>query len=385
MKILHVCLANFYIDNYSYQENMLSKAHKDLGYDVEIIASLVSYDENGKPCLLKKSGRYINEYEIPVTRLDYKNRFYAKKLRLYKKFYETMEKAQPDIIFIHGCQFMDIKYVRKYVRKNPQVKVYVDNHADFINSGKGFLSKYILHKVIWRYYANFIEPCTTKFYGVLPARVEFLKDVYKLPKNKIELLVMGADDKKVNEALDEENKKITRKKYDLKENDFIIMTGGKFNSQKKQIILLMKAVKRIKEDNVKLIIFGSITEDIKDEMNELIDNRNIIYIGWKTPSQAYKLFAISDLVIFPGTHSVFWEQVVAIGIPLIVRYWEGMTHIDLGGNCRFLYNDSIEEIKENIECLINSKETYCIMLQQAQSKKSKEFLYSNIAKRSLVK
>ena len=39
-----------------------------------------------------------------------------------------------------------------------------------------------------------INPYVNKFYGVLPARVDFLINEYKLPKNKVELLVMGADD-----------------------------------------------------------------------------------------------------------------------------------------------------------------------------------------------
>ena len=34
MKIVHLCLGCFYIDNYSYQENMLPKFHKerDMGW-----------------------------------------------------------------------------------------------------------------------------------------------------------------------------------------------------------------------------------------------------------------------------------------------------------------------------------------------------------------
>ncbi|MGI6706539.1 MAG: hypothetical protein ACOX6S_09950 [Clostridia bacterium] len=114
MKVLHLCLGNFYIDNYSYQENILSKFHKKMGLDVEVIASLVSFDENGEPCLLKKSGSYINEYGIPVTRLEYKNVRFSKRLRLYKGTYEAISKANPDIIFIHGCQFLDIKHVVRY-------------------------------------------------------------------------------------------------------------------------------------------------------------------------------------------------------------------------------------------------------------------------------
>ena len=40
MKIIHCCLAAFYIDNFSYQENILPKIHKLQGNDVFIIKNL---------------------------------------------------------------------------------------------------------------------------------------------------------------------------------------------------------------------------------------------------------------------------------------------------------------------------------------------------------
>ena len=41
---------------------------------------------------------------------------------------------------------------------------------------------------------------------------------------------------------------------------------------------------------------------------------------------------------------MFWEQVVAQGIPMVVKYWEGNLHIDFSkGNVEFLYNDSEEK------------------------------------------
>lgn len=154
---------------------------------------------------------YYNEYGIKTIRINtkYKTNINSK-FKRYKNFYETLCKEKPDIIFVHGVQFLDIKYVVKYVRKNPKVKVYVDNHADFSNSATTWLSKNILHKIIWRKCAKLIEPYTIKFYGVLPARVDFLKDMYKIPEEKIELLLMGADDEKVIEA----KKPEVRKKLD---------------------------------------------------------------------------------------------------------------------------------------------------------------------------
>jgi 1,2-diacylglycerol 3-alpha-glucosyltransferase len=261
--------------------------------------------------------------------------------------------------------------------------VYVDNHADFSNSARNLVSKNILHKILWRHCARLIEPYTTKFYGVLPARVDFLKNVYKLPADKIELLVMGADDEKVAEAKDTGVKRAIREKLNINQNDFLIMTGGKIDSAKKQTLLLMEAVKQIGRNNVKLIVFGSVTLDLKDELNSLCDGIKIQYIGWINAADSYKYFAAADLAVFPGRHSVFWEQVVGIGIPMIVKYWDGTTHIDIGGNCKFLYKDSVEEIKESICSLIDYPDVFEAMKNVALTKGMDAFSYRKIAQRSI--
>ena len=75
-KIAHICLASFYVDNYSYQENILPKYHKILGYNVIVIASLVSFDKDGKSILLPNEPEYISENNIRVFRINYKRKFY---------------------------------------------------------------------------------------------------------------------------------------------------------------------------------------------------------------------------------------------------------------------------------------------------------------------
>ena len=230
MKILHLCLGCFYIDNYSYQENLLPKYHQELGYKVEIIASLFNFDVNGKPTYLKKSSKYKNEFGIPTTRLSFKKGMFKKvykKLKLFQNLDIELEKSNPDIIFIHGCQFVDIQKVVKYIKKNKQkkIRIYVDNHADFSNSANNWLSKNILHGYLWKRCAQLIEPYTEKFYGVLPARVDFLVNIYKLPKSKVELLVMGADDEEISKSKLEKSKKNIRKDLKIKDDEFFIITG----------------------------------------------------------------------------------------------------------------------------------------------------------------
>lgn len=383
MKIVHLCLGAFFPDGYSYQENLLPKFHKKMGYDVEVIASLVTFDKDGHFTLYPEARTYHNENGIRVTRLDYKRpKKLYRTLRRFEGLTKALEESAPDILFIHNCQFMDIDVVARYVKTHP-VTVFVDNHADFSNSAKSFLSRRILHGLLWKRCAHVIEPYTTRFYGVLPARVDFLKNVYHLPAEKCELLVMGADDEAVKAAATPQVKKAIREQYGIAEEDFLVVTGGKIDAFKTQTLLLMQAVLNIQSPNVKLIIFGSVTPELKEKVNALADGVKVQYIGWVQAKDSYDYFAAADLAIFPGRHSVFWEQVAAQGIPMLVKDWPGTHHVDLGGNVRFLTKDSAEEIQEEIERLIHHPEEYRNMKRIAEEKGMKVFSYTEIAKRAI--
>lgn len=383
MKVVHVCLGAFYPDNYSYQENMLPKFHKEMGCDVEVIASLVTFDENGKITLYPEAKKYRNEYDIPVTRLNYKKPLKIFKiLRRFEGFKESLEKAKPDIIFIHNCQFLDIDIIAEYAKRH-NVIIYVDNHADFSNSAKNKLSRIVLHGLIWKHCAHVIEPFTKKFYGVLPARVEFLKNVYGLPDKKCELLVMGADDDAVKAADTAEVKQALREKHGIDDDDFLVMTGGKIDQWKTQTLLLMEAVQNIQRDKIKLIVFGSVTQELKEKVNALADGKKVQYIGWVLAKDSYQYYAAADLVVFPGRHSVFWEQVAAQGIPMLCKEWDGTKHVDVGGNVRFLTQDSVAEIQGIIEGLIENPIEYKKMKEVAVTEGMKAFSYRDISKRAI--
>ena len=384
MKVVHLCLGSFYPDNYSYQENLLPKYHKKIGYDVEVIASTQSFDEHGKVCFLDNVGIYQNEYDIKVTRLPYKsdNKIW-KKLKRYRGVFDAISAASPDILFIHGGQFLDIDQVVKYLKNHSDVTVYVDNHADFSNSATNWISKNILHKIIWKRCEHKIEPYTKKFYGVLPVRVDFLKNVYGLPANKCELLVMGADDELVEKAENSGARERIRQQYGIKENDFLIMTGGKIDPWKTQTLLLMQAVKNIDRDNIRLIVFGSVTQELSEQVKSLADGEKIQYIGWINSKDTYDYFEAADLVVFPGRHSVMWEQVTGQGKPMVVKDWPGTHHVDLGGNVLFLSKDSVDEIQEKIEYLITNPDKVTEMTKIAERKGMQFFSYADISKRAI--
>lgn len=286
-------------------------------------------------------------------------------------------------MFVHDCQFLDLKTITKYVKSHRNVKVYIDNHSDYFNSASNWVSKNILHKIIWKHYIKKIEPFTSKFFGVLPARVDFLIDLYNLPKSKCELLVMGADDELVKEASKIEVKKTIREKYNIADTDFLLITGGIINSNRYETLLLMEAVTELEFKNVKLLVFGVVDKEIKEKFDELCKSNRIIFVGWLSSEITYQYFASSDLAVFPGLHSVMWEQVVAQGIPAIFRKIQGFNHIDLNGNVVLIDDVSKRGIKEAIEAIIKDQSKYEKMKDISQNKGKFVFSYEIIAKNSI--
>lgn len=382
MKIVHLCLSSFYIDDYSYQENMLPKYHMKMGHDVTVIASLVSFNEEGKPCILPEARQYYAKDGFKVVRLDYKKNNYKlnKFIRVYESLMNTLRDEKPDILFIHDYSFMDIMKVMKYAAIN-NVKVYIDCHTDYINSAKTWTSKYIFHHIIWRFIGKKISPNVKKFYGVTPLRCSFLRDAYKIPNEKIELLEIGIDNELFNEKLSKNINFILRNELKIEIADFVILTGGKIDALK-NIHLVLEAFQKINIPNVKLVVFGTVASEVRDYIKKLLEYQNVIFVGWLSTDKILDYFIMSDLIVFPGTHSVLWEQAVGTGTPTIHKYWNEMTHVDIGGNCLFLKENSAKEIETKLKYVLQSPDVYEKMKEAAQGGLEK-FAYSSIAKRSL--
>jgi glycosyltransferase involved in cell wall biosynthesis len=194
---------------------------------------------------------------------------------------------------------------------------------------------------------------------------------------------MGGDDDKIPFERKEELRREICGELHINQDDFIIITGGKID-QTKNIHLLMQAVNELDNKKIKLIVFGQPNDMMSPKIEGLARNKNICFIGWIPADKAYEYFLISDLGFFPGTHSVLWEQACACGLPCVFKNWEGMHHVDMGGNCEFLNEDSVATIKDIIADIYFEKEKIAKMKLAAEECKS-NFFYSEIAKRAIEK
>ena len=260
--------------------------------------------------------------------------------------------------------------------------LYVDQHADYYNTPIDCALVRLRYQIQYGYIAKQLSKYAVKFWGVTPWRVDYLQKVYGVKSEKTDLLVMGGDEKYV----DWENRMVIRNdircKYSIPDDGFLIITGGKID-RAKNIHLLMEAVVGLKERKVFLLVFGNLIEEMEIYCTPLI-GENVKFVGWLDSKTVYPYFLAADLAVFPGTHSVLWEQAMSCGIPGIFKDWDGgFSHIDCGGNALLLKDISADILACEIAKLVKDTQRYEEMKSVAENVARKEFSYIEIAKRAI--
>ena len=381
MKIVHIAPRAPYNDYWGYQDNLLPKYQKKLGHDVTMIVTNTMH-KDGK-IVETDCADYVLNDGVRVIRLkvkDYGNPVLTN-LNSRLPVFGYLADIKPDFVFYHGLHGTTIFEVIKYKKTlNPNCVIVQDNHLDYNiqNDPKGI--KGLICRCFQRWVNRQSVRYISKVYGVTPWRKTYAEDYYGIPPKKTDVLIMGADDEKVHLELKAVIRNSIRSKYKINDKDFLIVTGGKID-KKKKIDILMKAIKGM--DDVKLLIFGQVSDDLKEEFDSIIrDNDAIVYAGWIESDEVYNYFFAADLVFFPGQHSVLWEQACASKVPCVFEKWEGMDHVDNGGNSDFVDPITEEEIKKKI-IELKYTDKYFRMKSVAESEKTDIYLYSKIAEKSL--
>ena len=381
MKIVHIAPNAPYNDHWGYQENLLPKYQKKLGHEVTLIITNTMH-QDGKVVEIPPND-YVLDDGVRIIRLKKKKYWHRVITGLKSKLevFDYLCEIRPDFIFFHGLLSTTIYDVIKYKKKiNPDCRIVQDNHLDY-NIGvkpKSFYDKLV--RAYRRHINRKSIKVVEKVYGVTPWRKQYAEDYFAIPPAKTDVLIMGADDEKIDFGHRNEARQRVRTLYGIGDNEFLIITGGKIE-QKKNVHLLMDACRSLPQ--AKLLVFGSISEDMKEEFDSFCkDNPRIIYVGWVDADSVYDYFFASDLIVFPGAHSVLWEQACACGVPMLFKAWAGMDHVYVAGNCDFLHKDSSFEIRDKIENLICDQSKYLAM-KRAAERGAQHFFYSEIAKRSL--
>mgnify|MGYP003135185223 CR=1 FL=1 len=318
MRILHLCLSCFYIDEAGYQENQLVRQHVEDGHEVLVIASTETFD--GKGGLgYKEPGSYVGSDGAKVIRLAYTRWLphkIARKLRIHHGVYALINDFNPEAILFHGCAGNEIVTAARYACDNPDVLLYVDSHEDRNNSARGFLSRNILHRL---YYRNRFQRALPQIRKILCVNVEamdFVSELYGVPKDRLEFFPLGG---KVLESVEILNRRTrTRAHHGLPDDAFVFVQSGKMTARKR-LADSLDAFSRLEGDHLRFWIIGLLTADTKEDLSSWIEaDARIIFLGWKSSDKLNDLLCAADAYVQPGTQSVTMQNALCCGCPVII-------------------------------------------------------------------
>lgn len=390
MKILMVC--EFFDPALGFQENLLLKYYAKAGHDVTIVTStyLSVFDYY--------AGRHDNSVQQSVEeiaggkvlRLPFRYNI-LNKLKAYRGFLRVLEEEKPDFIFVHDISLNFPEMVR-YLKKNRDVRMIMDYHADYSNSGKNWLSLKILHGTIRKYFLDKARPHLSMIFPIVNAGFDFLHEVYKVPMEEMKLLPLGADTDLVAAVRKTDPRPRIRKRLGIGENEIVIVTGGKLERRKK-IELLINAVAALERKDIHIVVAGEFPPDDGD-YKELVSSfakqipDQVHFVGWLDSTAMFEHMLCADFAVFPASQSVLWLQAIAAGLPLVAGDTGGqdISYVNLYDNVIMLKSDMISQ--EGI-CDVIAKLSDDATLRKSMSegalRVSDEMLdWNKIARRSLL-
>lgn len=373
MKIVHI--SKNYIEGWGYQENLLSLYQKRAGHDVVVISDNEHLKYIQDQELADRIVKQGTEYECDGIRI-YKIKTYLNTSStsfFCRGLYKILEREQPDMIFHHNVNCSTLPVAARYKRHHPQVRLYADNHADWINESKNKLWHKFFYDTLIPRTVKRLGDSVNSYIGVSPLRCQYLNNVYRVPESKVRFLPIGCDTAGAEQVV--ESREILRKHYQIKDDAFVVVSGGKLDRSKGTLALIdacenMKA----KQDSLHLVLFGKIDEGVKQAAS---GKEWITMEGWCDRVKTLSLLKMADVACWPWLHTTLIEDSVASGIPLVVKMSDNVSHFAKEQAGVFLEKGDIEELmKALMEVKVNAEQ-----YRQNVIKAREKFSYATLVQR----
>lgn len=318
MKIIHLCLSNFYIDGYSYQENELVRQHVNDGHDVVVIASTETFDQDRKLAYLAP-GTYAGADGARVVRVPYRRwlpHAVMKKLRLHPGVYDLIAREMPDVMLFHSLCGWELLTAAKYKRAFRHVRLFADSHEDFNTSARTFLSRNILHALYYRTIARAALKDIEKVLCISVETIDFVRDFYGIPSERLEFYPLGGMIFSDSEYVDMRAR--ARSAYGIGANDVLFVQSGKIDSLKRPLESV-RAFSKTAGRNHHFYLVGHLYEDVRKQVIEAIQaDSRIKFLGWKSAEDLRALLCAADVYVQPGSQSATMQMSLCARCAVII-------------------------------------------------------------------
>ena len=363
MRILHLCLACFYIDGYNYQENILPRINHEDGHDVRILASTETYVDNLHLGYVEPR-EYVTEYGVPIKRLPYVKvgtQFSTIKIRKYPHVYEEIAAFAPDVILSHDLGYWSLLDVIRYKQDHPEVKLYADTHTAYANSGTNWLSMHVLHQLIYRRLVRKALPYLEKYWYIGAGERDFNQGVYGVPASKMEWYPLGGT--LFSDEVYAEKRARRRAELGLAPDELLLVHSGKLGPLKRTADLL-RAFSAVPDFRAKLIIIGSVPEETKSDILPLVEqDGRVEYLGWKSANELLEYLCACDLYCQPGSGSATLQNALCCGCP-VLAFPHG-SYMELLDRGQFFWARTQEDMQHGFHEIMETPELLPTMTEKA--------------------
>ena len=325
MKIVHCCFGiEHYIDTWGYQQNLLPLYCAKMGHETVVLASNDTFPSFLNPDLICEIKNKGHSYYNGLVRIERGNSYFHSNIhfQIARQLQSILSKEAPDVIFFHGSLNLSLYFCVSYKKKNPKVRLFVDNHGDVFNVHPNKLYRFLYFKVFLSLFHHICQKYVDCYFGVTNGRCSFLSDYLHISEDRIKLLPIGADVDAVGEI--KESREELRSRYGFGLDDVIIIHGGKLDTRKGTIDLI-EAYRETKKTypHLRLILFGKMVDP---RIKPMLDKDIVVY-DWMSRTQTFELLKLADLAVWPIHHTTLIEDCVASGLPYLIRKTETTQHL----------------------------------------------------------
>ena len=371
MKIVHV--THHYIDGWGYQDNLLPKYQQKSGNDVVVLTENSHLPQSCKEDIVKKGSDY---YDGNVRIRKFKSYLNTESSGFVcSGLYKLLEQEKPDLIFHHGIDSSSMVVSAYYKKKHNGCLMFVDNHVDEINQSKNKLWLTLNNRLWLPSIVRLLSSLIDYFWGVTPLRCEYLKNVFKVPAEKVGLLPFGGDTDVINSITDDT--KVLRMKYKIPSSSFVLVSGGKMDASKGTINLI-HLFNELKQEypQIHLVLFGKADREVASLAER---SRSITMIGWCNRADTLSLLKLSDVAVWPLLHTTLIDDAISVGTPLIVKMSGNVSHYEANRNGIYLATNNPKELKSALYDMMDEG-NYERMKKNAMEMASK-YRYENIVQK----
>ncbi|MDD2822971.1 MAG: glycosyltransferase family 4 protein [Candidatus Daviesbacteria bacterium] len=387
MKILIVI--DYYQPVLGYSDSFLASNFKKMGHEVKVLTSnfyfpFPNYDSTVKKVLgSRQLSAGVEIYDgIEITRQKMIKEVFAR--AIFSGHTEFLKAYQPDLVLVNkAASYNAVRLCQ--LKKNFNYKLYCyDSHLPSELERENVLLKKIVYFIFRFFFAELINSKIDKFIAVQEKTEDVMKKYYGVKKN-IVVIPLGTDIERFKYSVDERLN--IRKKYKIKNDDFVIIYTGKV-IESKGVKILFEAFNYLCKDilNIKLFIVGEGSKEYVDSCLSRLDKQyhnQVIWVEFQRPENLFKFYSSADIGVWPLQESTSMNDAAANSLPFIANDTIG-DKTRIGNKNALLYKKgNSKELAKKIKYLYNNAEMRKVMAKRGRELAEKKLSWKNTAAKFL--